>query len=232
VTEEARGTVDRLLEAAEAEFATRGFGDARLEDIAAAAGVRRATLLYHFATKQALYERVLDRAFADLRGLVVAALGRPAATYVERLDDVVGRLVDVFARRPLFARLIMRDAIDGHAQAAERAKAYVGPLLELGDAFVRGGQAAGEFRQDADPRTTLLFFTGAVIFHASTNEAQREVLWGAGRASGRGLRAYRDSVRALVRRMLEVAPLPKTTAKTIPKSTGLRRRARGEFDAS
>ena len=51
-------TVERLLEAGEAEFAARGYADARLEDIAAAVGVRRASLLYHFATKQELYDRV------------------------------------------------------------------------------------------------------------------------------------------------------------------------------
>src|SRR5438045_8747061 len=82
-------TVERLLEAAEAEFAARGFAEARLEDIAAAVGMRRAALLYHFESKQVLYERVLERAFSDLRSLMVAAIGRPAASSAERLGDSV-----------------------------------------------------------------------------------------------------------------------------------------------
>lgn len=195
-------TVDRLLSAAEEEFATRGFAEARLEDIAARVGMRRASLLYHFESKQVLYLRVLERAFGEFRSLVVQTLGRPAATYVERLDDVAGISVDVFTRRPFFARLVLRDALDGHEQACERARAYVQPLIELGEAFVRAGVAAGEFRADVEPRTMLLFFTGAIIFHASISDAQRDVLWGAGRASGKGLRAYRDEVRAMVRRLV------------------------------
>jgi AcrR family transcriptional regulator len=202
-------TVERLLEAAEAEFAARGFAQARLEDIAAAVGVRRASLLYHFESKQVLYERVLERAFVDLRSLMVAAIGRPAASYVERLDDVVARSVDVFTRRPLLARLMLRDTIDDHPQSVERGRAYVLPLLELGDAFFRGGQSAGEFREDVEPRTVLLFFTGSIIFHAATSDAQRDVLWGAGRASGRGLRAYREHIVSMVRNLVVVPAKPR-----------------------
>ena len=199
-------TVDRLLGAAEEEFAARGFAEARLEDIAARVGVRRASLLYHFASKQVLYERVLERAFSELRSLVVQTLGRPAATYAERLDDVTVITVDVFTRRPLFARLCLRDALDGQEQACERARLYVQPLLELGEAFVRAGIVAGEFRTDVDARAVFLFFTGAVMFHASVSDAQRDVLWGPGRASGRGLRGYRDEVRGLVRRLVLLSP--------------------------
>lgn len=211
-------TVERLLEAAEAEFAERGYAEARLEDIAAAVGVRRASLLYHFATKMDLYERVLERAFNDLRSLLVAAIGRPAASYAERLDDVVARSVDIFTRRPLFSRLLLRDAIDHHPQAAERTRIYVLPLLEIGEAFLHGGRAAGEFRDDVEPRQLLLFFTGAIIFHASTSEGARDVLWGQGRASGRGLRAYRDGVRAMVRQLAVVAR-PATPPRKAPKAS-------------
>ena len=206
-------TVERLLEAAEAEFAARGFAEARLEDIAAAVGMRRASLLYHFESKQVLYERVLERAFTDLRSLMVAAIGRPAASYAERLDDVVGRSVDVFTRRPLLARLMLRDTIDDHPQSVERGRAYVLPLLELGDAFFRGGQSAGEFRHDAEPRTVLLFFTGSIIFHAATSDAQRDVLWGAGRASGRGLRAYREQIVSMVRALVVTTGAPAAAPK-------------------
>jgi len=199
-------TVERLLEAAEAEFAARGFSEARLEDIAARVGVRRASLLYHFESKQVLYERVLEHAFSEFRSLVVHALGRPAASYAERLDDVAGISVDVFTRRPLFARLILRDALDAQEQACERARKYVAPLLELGEAFVRAGAAAGEFRLDVEARHVLLFFTGAIIFHASIADAQRDVLWGPGRATGRGMRAYRDEIVASVRRLVLVTP--------------------------
>ncbi|GAC1555189.1 MAG: hypothetical protein NVS3B10_16240 [Polyangiales bacterium] len=226
-------TVERLLEAAEAEFAQRGFAQARLEDIAAAVGVRRASLLYHFESKHVLYEKVLERAFADFRALVVAALGRPATTYAERLDDVAGLSVDVFTRRPFFSRLILRDALDCHDEAVERAKASVQPLLELGDAIVRGGQAAGELGADLEPRSFLLFFTGAIIFHASIGDAQRDVLWGPSPTGGRGLQRYRDEVRAMVRRLALVTPaLPERASDPEQTPPNSRRRPHGRTEVA
>jgi len=200
-------TVERLLDAAEAEFAARGFAEARLEDIASEVGVRRASLLYHFATKQELYDRVLERAFSELGAMVITTLGRASASYAERLDEVVGRAIDNFTRRPLFARLLLRDALDHEAIAAERARKCVLPLLELSDAFVLAGQGAGEFRKDVEPRPMVMMLVGAIIFHAASCDAHRDVLWGPGRATGRALRAYRDEVRAMVRRLVFADPV-------------------------
>jgi TetR/AcrR family transcriptional regulator len=200
-------TVERLLEAAEAEFAARGFAEARLEDIASVVGVRRASLLYHFATKQELYDRVLERAFGELQAMVVATLGRASARYTERLEEVVGRAIDNFTRRPLFARLLLRDALDHEAIAAERARKCVLPLLELSDAFLRAGQAAGEFRAGVEPRPVVMMLVGAIVFHAASCDAHRDVLWGPGRATGRNLRAYRDEVRGMVRRLVFAEPV-------------------------
>src|SRR5829696_7533082 len=55
-------TRQRLLEAAEREFAARGFAGARLRAIAAAADVQSALIHHYFADKQGLYRAVVDRA--------------------------------------------------------------------------------------------------------------------------------------------------------------------------
>ncbi|MFI5299189.1 MAG: TetR/AcrR family transcriptional regulator [Polyangiales bacterium] len=202
---DARDTVDRLLEAAEIEFAVAGFEAARLEDIAAAVGVRRASLLYHFESKQALYDRVLERAFSDLQNTLLGAIGLPTTSYADRLDELVNRAVDTFHERPSFAQLLLRDGIDNRAEratlAAEHARRYVAPLLSIGEAFFRSGQETGEFRKGLEPRDVLMFFASAVMFHAASCDAQREVFWGESRGRGRGLAAYRSSMRAMVRAM-------------------------------
>lgn len=216
---EARGeTVERLLAAAETEFAIHGFDAARLEDIAAGAGVRRASLLYHFASKQVLYDRILDRAFSDLSEAMVGALAMSTATHAERLADVVGRSFDTFQRRPAFAQLILRDALDNRAErggfAAERARRYVAPLLALGDAFFQSAQAAGEFRPGLDARDVLMLFASALLFHAAQCDAQRDVLWGDGRARGRGVKAHRASLIAMVRALVVLESPGKSSAKS------------------
>src|SRR5262245_10513140 len=58
----AAATKQRLLDAAEGEFAARGFAGARLREIALAAGVQPALIHHYFTDKQGLYRAVLDRA--------------------------------------------------------------------------------------------------------------------------------------------------------------------------
>jgi AcrR family transcriptional regulator len=49
-----------LLEEATALFATRGYAGTSLEDVATASQVTRGAVYHHFASKQALFEAVLD----------------------------------------------------------------------------------------------------------------------------------------------------------------------------
>ena len=62
-----------VLDAAEALFAAKGFAATSLQEIADRAGVSRGTPSYFFATKERLYQAVLDRVPAR-----PAAKGRPS----------------------------------------------------------------------------------------------------------------------------------------------------------
>ena len=65
-------TKDRLLAAAGALFAERGFHATTIRDIAARARVNVAAGHYHFGSKRALYLRVLRAQFAEVRALLRA----------------------------------------------------------------------------------------------------------------------------------------------------------------
>lgn len=57
-------------------FATNGFNDTTMEDIARAAGVTKPLLYQHFASKRALYLELID----DVAGRLLGALGAAAMT--------------------------------------------------------------------------------------------------------------------------------------------------------
>jgi AcrR family transcriptional regulator len=63
-----------IVEAAAAEFGRCGHRDARMEDIARAAGITKAVLYDHFPNKGALHAEVVSRASEELVGTVVAAV--------------------------------------------------------------------------------------------------------------------------------------------------------------
>src|SRR5512145_756755 len=82
-----------IVAAAERHFAERGFEAARLEDIAADVGIRRAAIFYHFGDKQELYDAVLDAVFA---GAIAAMPNR--GSVVERLEAWLTGWIDYVAR--------------------------------------------------------------------------------------------------------------------------------------
>ncbi len=89
---------DAILAAAEAIFAEDGYDRARLEDVARRVGIRRASLLYHFRDKAALYTAVLDSMSDDLAGRRELADGvsehsRPFAERARSVLDAVGDVI-------------------------------------------------------------------------------------------------------------------------------------------
>jgi AcrR family transcriptional regulator len=64
--EKGRATRERLIAAARREFGERGYEATSIEAVLDAAGVARGALYHHFATKEALFEAVLDQVVAEI----------------------------------------------------------------------------------------------------------------------------------------------------------------------
>ena len=94
------------LRSAEDVFATLGYAGARMEDVAERVGIRRASLMYYFRDKQALYEALLDDLFGGLLEGYEAALAGP-----EPLTERYLRCIDLWAarveERPALLRISM-----------------------------------------------------------------------------------------------------------------------------
>lgn len=97
-----QATRSALLEAATRLFARRGYPKTSLEDVAAAAQVTRGAVYHHFASKQALFEAVLDeverRADAEIVGAATSpdpweAANQALEAFLRKsCDPVYGRL--------------------------------------------------------------------------------------------------------------------------------------------
>src|ERR1700730_11261715 len=72
-------TVQRILRAAEDNFAERGLAGARIGAIARAARVNKALLYYYFSSKEELHRFTMTSLFRQLRAQTSAALDRPGS---------------------------------------------------------------------------------------------------------------------------------------------------------
>ena len=141
-------TRDRTVDAALAAFATRGYEATSLDNLAASLGVRKQTILYHFASKEALLDAVIDEAGAELIAVLERAVSGSAEGWW-RIDAVVRSVFRLAGRRPELLGLLREISRLG-PPSATRFREMLGPFIERATAFLEGGMEAGEFRgQDA-----------------------------------------------------------------------------------
>jgi AcrR family transcriptional regulator len=109
-----RGLVrDELLQAAEAVFAEKGLQAAKVEDIAARAGVSVGSVYNYFADRQALVEAVMaqrrEGLFLELQRLEVETAGQP---FLSRLEISLDRVLEYFAsQRPFYLMMLEAEGL-------------------------------------------------------------------------------------------------------------------------
>lgn len=148
-----------------AVFAGRGFDTVRMEDLAAATGVPRATLYYHFSGKEAVLEWLLRSTLGDLARVVGAAAVESPGDARQRLEEVVRAVLALMGRRPAACRVLIADL-----ERAGRLPDIAESLTEAFHAPVRGlleaGAADGSLRPVADPGRVAAAVFGAVTIPA------------------------------------------------------------------
>ncbi len=151
-----------ILDAAESLFAEHGYDRARLEDVAARVGIRRASVLYHFRDKPTLYAAVLDSLTTELAVRYHRVLARKAPAGV-RLEDTIDEWLDVITARPALVRIMLRELADGvseHSRSfAQRALTLFGEVGKV----IASGQAEHELRQMSGLHA-MMVLTGASAF--------------------------------------------------------------------
>jgi AcrR family transcriptional regulator len=181
-------TRERIVDAALSAFGTRGYEATSLDSLAASLGVRKQTILYHFASKEALLDAVIDEAGAELIAVLEQAISSSGEGWW-RIDAVVRSVFRLAGRRPELLGLLKETSRLG-PPSATRFREMLGPFIERATKFLEEGMAAGEFRRQ-DARMLLLATYSTVIGVATEVEVLRAL-------------GIEPSVRSLVRRRAEL----------------------------
>lgn len=189
-----------ILRSARVAFAQQGYGGASLDAIARSLGIRKASLLHHFASKEVLYREAVLELFGELKQIVIAALSDEtggSGGFAERLDRLNDAVTGFLHRNPEAAALIIReltrpaDDRPGTRRAADTLR-VVQSLLSAG---LRDGPNA-----HLDPGHLLMSIMGVHLLYfavplMSGTVVGREVFGEAEQA--RRAAEVRDQVRAL-----------------------------------
>ena len=163
-----------ILETAELHFAQYGFEGASLELIAQDAGISRHNLLYYFASKEALYLRVLGDVLTQwLEGMSDLLRGDDPA---EALRTYIRAKLQSSRDRPHGSKVFTREVMAGAPRFGDVIKAQVGPVLAADvQAFERWVAQGKIARIDF---TQLMFILWSVTQAYADQQAQFALLLG------------------------------------------------------
>lgn len=116
-------TKDRLIDAATKLFAERGFYGVSIADVAQQLGITKQALLYHFGSKEKLYEAVLKTISEETIATLQDYQSDDRSAEVQ-LTEMFQRHFDQVLGQPASSRVIMRELMDNR-QRAESVKDWV-----------------------------------------------------------------------------------------------------------
>ena len=154
----------RLVAVARELFATRGFGEVGIRELAAAANVTPGMISYYFGDKQGLYEAMLASVFEEMLARV-RELAAEHAHGTRPIEALIRLYIATISSQPWVPALVLREIVTGDSAARarfiERFASRVGTLVP---GLVAGEIAAGELRADLDPRLAMLSLFGMSMF--------------------------------------------------------------------
>ena len=213
-TSELTSTRDAILDAAERRFAARGFDGVSVREITAAAGLKnQASLYYHFAHKQEIYEATLARGVDAIIQRLAEVAGampptRDAAIVARDLDRVLDYLID----HPDIARLIQRAGQDENSLVRGTVARVVEPLYTLGVRVL--ANAGSPWTDDELPHVAAGLYH--LIFGYFADASLLEAVLGEDLRGPAALARQRQFLKAAVARLLGIDP------RTVTSEEGVR----------
>jgi AcrR family transcriptional regulator len=174
-----------ILQAALNEFAASGFEGARVDRIAAKAGVSKPLLYDYFGDKDDLYAAALREAYLQIRA-AEQELSLEELAPREAIHELIVFTVSHFRKRPWFIAMLNTENLRGGSTVSklpDRHQIQSKLLLALGHVLERG-QREGIFHRDISPERLYVLiaslcwfpvsnrFTLAAIFNLKWGDAE------------------------------------------------------------
>jgi len=153
-------TTDKILEAAAELFASQGYVNSTLDDVAALAGFTKGAVYYYFKDKESLLVEVLRGIEARSIDTTTARVNERGGAAATRLELFVRYQTRWAAQHPRdLAVLMLVSAETAHTSARVRAQVFktyrkLGKFLED---LIDDGKRSGEFSRSQETRDTALY---------------------------------------------------------------------------
>jgi AcrR family transcriptional regulator len=165
------GMRKRILEAATAEFARYGYGGARIDRIAKAAGANKRMIYYHVGKKDVLYLAILESVYEHVRA-EGRCLNLQSLEPVEAIKKLITFFWQYHFAYPQFISLLNNENMlrARFLKRSKKLKKVHSPYVSLIADVLRRGAANGELRDDIDPMQLYISIVGLSYFYHSNSQ--------------------------------------------------------------
>ena len=188
----------KLLIAARREFADGGLAGARVDEIAARAGVNKQLVYHYFGDKDALYLEVLEWVYEEIRNHE-RALNLEGLPPEQAIRKLIESSFDHLDAHPDFIVLLNDENRGGarHVRTSRKLEAMHSPLVSMVDKILKQGVREGTFRRGINPVHLYISIAGLSYFFFS-NTPTLSAIFGADLSRPAAKRARRKHVVDLV----------------------------------
>nr|WP_245436499.1 TetR/AcrR family transcriptional regulator [Mesorhizobium tamadayense] len=174
---DAEATQKRILAAAKQEFAKKGLGGARVDDIAERAKANKRMIYHYFGSKEDLFQRVLEDAYVDIRTA-------EQKLELDHLDpkDALERLVrftwKYYLDNPEFLTMVNSENLHKarHLKKSKVVQDISRRLVTMVDTILERGVKQGLFREGIDP-VQLNITIAAIGYYYLTNRFTGAIIY-------------------------------------------------------
>lgn len=195
-------TRNKLLTAARREFAQNGLAGARVDEIAARAGVNKQLVYHYFGDKDALYLAVLEWVYEEIR-TQERKLNLEGLLPERAIKALIEASFDHLDAHPDFIVLLNDENRGGarHVRSSRKLEAMHSPLVSMVSKILAEGVRAGTFRKGVNAVHLYISIAGLSYFFFS-NTPTLSAIFGKDLSSAAEKRARRKHVVDLVMQSL------------------------------
>jgi AcrR family transcriptional regulator len=158
--EQSRSRRERILDSAFHAFATRGYRDTAVDDIASAAETSKGGIYFHFPTKEAIFRELMQTTADKLVGRVERAVALETEP-VARAEAAIRTVLATFAGHRTMARLLFLDTMGAGRVFQAETNALHARFALLVQGYLDDAVTAGAV-PPMDTRITSIAWFGAI----------------------------------------------------------------------
>ncbi len=164
---------ESIIESIAEVFAEKGYEGARVDELAAAAGVNKATLYYQIGDKEALYHAVLERVFRHTADQIEAAIAT-RDDCEEQIREYVGVFAHTAGNLRYAAPILLREVASGGSNLSHGAIDQMGRILGALTGSLACGTRQGRFRP-VNSFMVHMMIIGSLSFYAANEPIRRRI---------------------------------------------------------